>query len=57
LIAIDNTLALAGEPIMGQQTKSAKALRALNEFIRGDERVDEALLTIGEGLTLVRKRG
>src|SRR5688572_26179459 len=57
LIAIDNTLALAGEPIIGQQTKSAKALRALNEFIRGDERVDEALLTIGEGLTLVRKRG
>lgn len=57
LIAIDNTLALAGEPIFEQQTKSAKALRALNEFIRGDERVDEVLLTIGEGLTLVRKRG
>src|SRR5687767_7992473 len=57
MIAIDNTLALAGEPIMDQQTKSAKALRALNEFIRGDDRVDEALLTIGEGLTLVRKRG
>jgi predicted O-methyltransferase YrrM len=56
LIAVDNTLALAGEPIMGQQTKSAKALRALNDFIRGDERVDEVLLTIGEGLTLVRKR-
>jgi len=57
MIAIDNTLALAGEPIMDQQTKSAKALRELNEFIRGDGRVDEALLTIGEGLTLVRKRG
>jgi predicted O-methyltransferase YrrM len=56
LIAVDNTLALAGEPIFEQQTKSAKALRALNEFIRGDERVDEVLLTIGEGLTLVRKR-
>src|SRR5688572_18581798 len=56
LIAVDNTLALAGEPIFEQQTKSAKALRALNEFIRGDERVDQVLLTIGEGLTLVRKR-
>src|SRR6185436_3017596 len=56
LIAVDNTLALAGEPIFEQQTKSAKALRALNEFIRGDERVDEVQLTIGEGLTLVRKR-
>src|SRR5262245_39207319 len=57
LIAVDNTLALAGEPIFEQQTKSAKALRALNTFIRDDERVDQVLLTIGEGLTLVRKRG
>jgi predicted O-methyltransferase YrrM len=56
LIAVDNTLALAGEPIFEQQTKNAKALRALNQFIRGDERVDQVLLTIGEGLTLVRKR-
>ena len=56
LIAVDNTLALAGEPIFELQTKSAKALRSLNEFIRGDERVDQVLLTIGEGLTLVRKR-
>ena len=56
LIAVDNTLALAGEPIFEQQTKSAKALRALNTFIRDDERVDQVLLTIGEGLTLVRKR-
>ena len=56
LIAVDNTLAVSGEPIVRQQTKTAKALRALNEFIRGDERVDEVQLTIGEGLTLVRKR-
>ena len=56
MIAVDNTLALAGEPIFEQQTKSAKALRALNAFIRDDERVDEVLLTVGEGLTLVRKR-
>jgi predicted O-methyltransferase YrrM len=56
LIAIDNTLALAGEPIFDQQTKSAKALRALNTFVRDDERVDEVMLTVGEGLTLVRKR-
>jgi len=56
MIAVDNTLALAGEPIFELQTESAKALRALNEFIRDDERVDQVLLTIGEGLTLVRKR-
>ena len=56
MIAVDNTLALAGQPIFELETQSAKALRALNEFIRGDERVDQVLLTIGEGLTLVRKR-
>jgi predicted O-methyltransferase YrrM len=57
LIAVDNTLALAGEPIIELQTGSAKALRTLNEALRGDERVDVAMLTIGEGLTLLRKRG
>ncbi len=56
LIAADNTLALAGEPIMKQQTANAKAMCAFNEFVRSDERVDVALLTIGEGLTLLRKR-
>jgi predicted O-methyltransferase YrrM len=56
LIAVDNTLALAGEPIIELQTGSAKALLALNESLRGDERVDVAMLTIGEGLTLLRKR-
>jgi predicted O-methyltransferase YrrM len=57
LIAVDNTLALAGEPIIEQQTASARALRAFNDFVRADERVDVAMLTIGEGLTLLRKRG
>src|SRR6185436_9968573 len=53
LIAVDNTLAVSGEPIMRQQTKTAKALRAFNELARRDERVDFALVTIGEGLTLL----
>jgi predicted O-methyltransferase YrrM len=57
LIAVDNTLALSGDPIITQQSASAKALRALNESLRADERVDVAMLTIGEGLTLLRKRG
>jgi caffeoyl-CoA O-methyltransferase len=56
VIAADNTLALAGAPIMSQQTASAAALRAFNDFTRGDERVDVAMLTIGDGLTLLRKR-
>lgn len=57
LIAVDNTLALAGEPVMTQQTANAKAMCAFNDFIRDDARVDVAMLTVGEGVTLLRKRG
>ena len=56
LIAVDNTLALAGEPVMSKQSKNAQAIVAFNEKLRSDERVDVAMLTVGEGLTLVRKR-
>jgi predicted O-methyltransferase YrrM len=54
LIAVDNTLALAGAPIVGQDSTSANAMRAFNDYIHHDERVDLALLTVGEGLTLLR---
>jgi predicted O-methyltransferase YrrM len=57
LIAVDNTLALAGAPIFRQDSANAKALRVFNDFVRRDERVDLSLLSIGEGLTLLRKRG
>jgi predicted O-methyltransferase YrrM len=56
LIAVDNTLALAGEPIINQTSANAKAMLAFNEKVRDDERVDLAMLTVGEGLTLLRKR-
>jgi predicted O-methyltransferase YrrM len=56
LIAVDNTLALSGEPIFAQDSESAKAMRVFNELVHHDERVDLAMLTIGEGLTLLRVR-
>jgi len=56
LIAVDNTLALSGEPIIRQQSPHAAAIREFNELVRADERVDHAMLTVGEGLTLLRKR-
>jgi len=56
LIAVDNTIALAGGPIFSEGSDSAAALLELNAFLREDERVDHAMLTIGEGLTLLRKR-
>jgi predicted O-methyltransferase YrrM len=33
-----------------------KALQALNDKLRADERVDVAMLSVGDGLTLARKR-
>jgi predicted O-methyltransferase YrrM len=56
LIAVDNTLALAGEPILKQTSTNAVAMRAFNEAVHLDERVDLAMLSVGEGLTLLRKR-
>jgi predicted O-methyltransferase YrrM len=57
LIAVDNTLALSGAPVIELETEGARAIRAFNALVRADPRVDAALLTVGEGLTLLRKRG
>jgi predicted O-methyltransferase YrrM len=57
LITADNTLAVSGAPIVRQSGVSAKALREFNEHVHHDERVDLSLIPIGEGLTLLRKRG
>jgi len=56
LIAIDNTLSLSGVPVFEEETANARAIRELNEALKGDQRVDLAMLSVGEGLTLLRKR-
>ena len=56
LIAVDNTLSLSGLPIFEDEGANAKALLAFNRMLREDSRVDLAMLSIGEGLTLLRKR-
>ncbi|HEX7047787.1 MAG TPA: class I SAM-dependent methyltransferase, partial [Gammaproteobacteria bacterium] len=56
VIAIDNTLwggAVADQEVNDDDTR---ALRALNEFLHRDERVDISLVPIGDGLTLLRKK-
>ena len=55
IVAIDNVL-WSGEVVKAAATDSdTKALRALNEKIGRDERVDASLLPIGDGLMVVRK--
>jgi len=35
---------------------NAQAMLAFNELVRKDERVEQSMLTLGEGLTLLRVR-
>ncbi len=56
LIAIDNTL-WSGRVIDPADTsEDTAAIRAFNARLHADERVDVALLTVGDGVTLARKR-
>lgn len=56
LIAVDNTL-WGGQVANPRDNDSATvALRAFNDYVHRDERVDLALVPIGDGLTLLRKR-
>ena len=54
LIAIDNTL-WGGEVARPADDDDTRALQALNDKLHHDERIDMALLPIGDGLTLARK--
>ena len=56
LIAIDNVL--WGGSVLDEKKRDADttALRVLNLKVRDDARVESVLLTVGDGLTLARKR-
>ena len=55
LIAIDNVL-WGGAVAKAATDDDTRALQALNDKIRADARVDIAMLPVGDGLTLARKR-
>ncbi|WHZ18994.1 MAG: O-methyltransferase [Rhodanobacteraceae bacterium] len=55
LIAFDNTL-WNGDVARPAQDDDTRALQALNDKLHRDQRIDMALLPIGDGLTLARKR-
>jgi caffeoyl-CoA O-methyltransferase len=55
LIAFDNTL-WGGDVARPAKDADTRALQALNDKLHRDERIDIAMLPIGDGLTLARKR-
>jgi predicted O-methyltransferase YrrM len=56
LIAVDNTLWSGEVADALKQGRDTRALRAFNDALHGDERIDLAMLTVGDGVTLARKR-
>jgi len=56
LLAIDNTLWSGAVADPKDQTPDTQALRDLNDKIRDDKRVDSCLMSIADGVTLIRKR-
>ena len=56
LIAIDNVLWDGKVVDALDKTADTAAIRALNEKVHGDKRVDAVLVPIGDGLTLALKR-
>jgi len=53
IIVIDN--ALWSSKVLNPQDSEAKSIHALNEFVAKDSRVENVLLTIRDGVNLIRK--
>jgi len=56
LVAVDNVLWGGAVADPDQSDAHTAAIRALNEKLKDDERVDLSLLPVGDGLSLTRKR-
>ncbi len=56
LIALDNTLWSGDVANPGNEKPDTVSLRAVNDALHRDERIDVSLLPIGDGVTLARKR-
>jgi caffeoyl-CoA O-methyltransferase len=56
LILFDNVLWGGAVLEAANGSESTEAIRALNDLLAGDERVESVMLPIADGLTIVRKR-
>ena len=54
LIVADNVLR-GGEVLKNNPSESTKAIKEFNEFVLHDSRVDNVLLTVRDGITIIRK--
>lgn len=52
VLAVDNTL-MQGQPWAGGRTVNGEAIAAFNERVAADERVEQVLLPLRDGLTLI----
>ncbi|HXP54128.1 MAG TPA: class I SAM-dependent methyltransferase [Streptosporangiaceae bacterium] len=56
LICVDNTL-MQGQPwLPGEPTANGAAIAAFNQLVAADPRVEQVLLPLRDGLTLIRRR-
>ncbi|MBM3674535.1 MAG: O-methyltransferase [Actinobacteria bacterium] len=56
VILVDNVLWSGNVTDPAQQDENTVALRAFNDLVAADDRVDAVMLPLGDGLTLLRKR-
>lgn len=57
LMLVDNVLWGGSVINPAKQDEDTRAIRAVNEWLHADERIDLSMLPIGDGLTIARKRG
>ncbi len=57
VIVVDNTL-MQGEPyVPGERTENGEAIASFNRTVADDPRVEQVLLPVRDGLTLIRRAG
>ncbi|MCF6765213.1 class I SAM-dependent methyltransferase [Thiotrichales bacterium 19S3-7] len=56
VMAVDNVLANGSVAYDSEQKQKAKLAREFNHYVVSDNRVDASLLSIGDGLYLIRKK-
>jgi caffeoyl-CoA O-methyltransferase len=56
VILVDNTLWMGAVTDPNTSDDQTNAIRAFNDAVAADDRVESTILTVGDGLTLIRKR-